>query len=110
MKFSDAIKTIRRKTLLSQSDFAKEIGVSKQTLYKYENDIITNIPSDVIERMSVRLGCSPAYIMGWTDVIEINKAPDTSDIIFNYARKIAEMSPENQDSVFKYIDFLRDKK
>lgn len=37
MKFSDAIKTIRRKTLLSQSDFAKEIGVSFSTLNRWEN-------------------------------------------------------------------------
>lgn len=104
------IKQRREEVCVNQTDFAKAIGVSKQTLYKYENDIITNIPSDVIERMSVRLGCSPAYIMGWTDVIEINKAPDTSDVIFNYAKKISELSPENQDSIFKYIDFLRDKK
>lgn len=37
MKFSDAIKTIRRKTLLSQSDFAKEIGVSFSTVNRWEN-------------------------------------------------------------------------
>lgn len=37
MKFSDAIKTIRRKTLLSQSDFAKEIGISFSTVNRWEN-------------------------------------------------------------------------
>lgn len=31
---------------MSQVEFADKINVSKQTLYKYENDIITNIPSD----------------------------------------------------------------
>ncbi|MFR0825134.1 MAG: helix-turn-helix domain-containing protein [Anaerotignum faecicola] len=31
---------------MSQVAFADEINVSKQTLYKYENDIVTNIPSD----------------------------------------------------------------
>ena len=110
MTKGERIRQRREEVCVNQTDFAKEIGVSKQTLYKYENDIITNIPSDVIERMAVRLGCSPAYIMGWTDVIEINKTPDTSGIIFSYAKKIAELSPENQDSIFKYIDFLRDKK
>ena len=31
---------------MSQVEFADKINVSKQTLYKYEDDIITNIPSD----------------------------------------------------------------
>ena len=38
MKFSDAIKSIRKKSLLSQSDFAKEIGVSFSTVNRWEND------------------------------------------------------------------------
>ena len=37
MKFSDAVKTIRRKSLLSQSDFANEIGVSFSTVNRWEN-------------------------------------------------------------------------
>ena len=38
----------RRKFLnISQTDLAKRIHISKQSLYKYENGIVTNIPSDV---------------------------------------------------------------
>lgn len=44
--------------------------LSKQNLYKYENGIITNIPSDMIERLASLYGTSPSYIMGWTDDIE----------------------------------------
>ena len=36
-------------------------------MYKYENNIITNIPSDKIELIADYLSISPAYIMGWTD-------------------------------------------
>nr|WP_242843822.1 MULTISPECIES: helix-turn-helix transcriptional regulator [Clostridia] len=32
-----------------QTELAEKIGVSKQTLYKYENNIVTNIPSYKIE-------------------------------------------------------------
>lgn len=49
-------------------DFANKIDVSKQTLYKYENNIITNIPSDKIEAISKVLNLSPMYIMGWEDL------------------------------------------
>lgn len=37
MNFSDTIKTIRRKSLLSQTDFANEIGVSFSTVNRWEN-------------------------------------------------------------------------
>lgn len=70
------IKTKREELNISQTELANQIGVSKQTLYKYENDLITNIPSDVIERMSFRLGCDPAYIMGW----EVSKEVDPRDM------------------------------
>ena len=53
------IKKKREEIRVSQTELANAIGVSKQTLYKYENDIVTNIPSDVIERLSFRLDCSP---------------------------------------------------
>ena len=59
------IKSLRESLQISQTDLAKQINVSKQTLYKYEQDIISNIPSDVIERLSEHLKCSPEYIMGW---------------------------------------------
>lgn len=57
---------LRRKELgLSQTELAKSIGVSKQTLYKYETGIVTNIPSDKIELIAQKLDTSPAYLMGW---------------------------------------------
>lgn len=65
MTVGDRIKEIRNKLGLSQVDFADKIGVSKQTLYKYENNIITNIPSDKIEVVSEIGNVSPAYLMGW---------------------------------------------
>ncbi len=53
---------------ISQVAFADAINVSKQTLYKYENDIITNIPSDKIEAIAEVCNVSPAYLMGWEDI------------------------------------------
>ena len=61
------IKSIRGKLNMSQVDFADKINVSKQTLYKYENDIITNIPSDKIESVAKIGHVSPSYLMGWDE-------------------------------------------
>ena len=67
MTIGERIKKIREKTGMSQVDFADKINVSKQTLYKYENNLITNIPSDKIEAIAKVGGVSPSYLMGWED-------------------------------------------
>lgn len=59
------IKSARLKAGISQVDLAQSVGILKQTLYKYENGIITNIPSDKIEKISIVCNVTPAYIMGW---------------------------------------------
>lgn len=67
MTVGERIKEARIQLGLSQVEFADKINVSKQTLYKYENNIITNIPSDKIEAAATLSGVSPAYLMGWED-------------------------------------------
>lgn len=56
---------LRERLGYSQTDAADKVGVSKQTLYKYEKNIISNIPSDVVERIADVYGTTPAYIFGW---------------------------------------------
>lgn len=61
------IKRLREKMGYSQVDLANRIGVSKQLMYKYENNIITNIPSEKVEVLAKELHTIPAVIMGWED-------------------------------------------
>jgi transcriptional regulator with XRE-family HTH domain len=66
MTIGKRIKKLRcQKMNMSQVSFADSINVSKQTLYKYENDIVTNIPADKIEAIASLCNVSPAYLMGW---------------------------------------------
>lgn len=65
MSKGERIKELRESIGKNQTDFADMIGVSKQTLYKYENDIITNIPSDKIEEIANVTYVDPGYVMGW---------------------------------------------
>ena len=60
------IKEKRESLNMSQAELAREAKISKQTLYKYEKDLISNIPSDAIERIAKALNCNPSYIMGWS--------------------------------------------
>lgn len=68
----EAIKDLRKKAGLSQEELAKKLNTTKQTIYKYESGIVTNIPSDKIEAMSRIFGVSPAVIMGWDTGIKLN--------------------------------------
>lgn len=69
----DKIKELRLQRDLTQEEVGDYIGTSKQTLYKYENGIITNIPSDKIEALSKLFDVSPGYLMGWETVSDSSK-------------------------------------
>lgn len=65
MKKGERIRKRREQLGLSQTTLADMIGESKQTLYKYESGIISNIPSNKIEALADALHVSPGWIMGW---------------------------------------------
>lgn len=65
MTVGERIKRLRENRGVSQSELAEKIGTTKQNIYKYENGIVTNIPSDNIEAIAKVLYTTPAFIMGW---------------------------------------------
>ena len=57
---------MRREQLgITHTALADMIGESKQTIYKYESGVVSNIPSDKIEAIANALDVSPAWICGW---------------------------------------------
>lgn len=81
MTKGERIKQRREQLGISQTELAECIGTSKQNLYKYENDIITNIPSDRVEALAKRLNTSPAYIMGWNESDSLPSPAITEDTV-----------------------------
>lgn len=63
----ERIRSIRISKNLTQEEVGKHIGTTKQTLYKYETGIITNIPIDKIDAIARLFDVSPAYLMGWDE-------------------------------------------
>jgi len=58
----------RRKELdMTLEEVAALVGISRQTMSRYETGIIGNIPSDKIESLAKALRTTPAYIMGWEE-------------------------------------------
>lgn len=66
------IKQLREAKGLTQEELAKLLNTTKQTVSKYEKEIVTNIPSDRIENMAKILDTTPEYILGWEKVQKNN--------------------------------------
>ena len=73
MTVGDRIRQVRQEQDVTQQELADYIGVSKQAVYKYENNIVTNKPTDKVDAIAKRLKVSPAYLMGWEEQPEPKK-------------------------------------
>lgn len=65
MTIGERIKNKRCDLGLTQDEVAKKIGVALQTIFKYENGIISNIPIEKIEKLAKTLQTTPEYLLGW---------------------------------------------
>ncbi|MBF2536404.1 helix-turn-helix domain-containing protein [Listeria marthii] len=95
MQTGERIKK-RRKELGYNADYlANMLGVSRSTIFRYENGEIEKLPITILESLSSILKTSPAYLMGWIDensefINEVeNLSNDEIQLISNY-RKINE--------------------
>lgn len=121
-RIGDIIRYYRRKKGLTLEQLSKEANISRQTLSRYETGIISNIPSDRIEKLAEALKVSPAAIMGWEDdapfseqeeyyndpevariAEEIHKDP-TRRILFDATK---DMSKSDIDFIVNLIDGLK---
>lgn len=99
IQVGNRIKAIRKDADLTLEELAAEIGVSRQTLSRYETGVISNIPSDRIEDLARILHTTPAYLMGWDSITGTHG--DTNNInkefpISEEATKFAEMDEEEE--------------
>ena len=66
MTIGERIKEIRKSKKISVESLAKELGVSKTTIYRYEDSTIEKIPVGIFDRLCVLLDVTPAQLMGNT--------------------------------------------
>lgn len=79
----------RRKALgLSADDLAKALGVSRSTVFRYENGHIEKVPSEVLGILSKVLQTTPAYLIGLTEEPE----SEWVDSLYDTCAKQAEES------------------
>ena len=95
----DRIKTLREQMGYGLTEFADMVGVKKQTLYKYEKNIVTNIPLSTIERIAHNLSITPAELVGWT-------SNGLSNVEKHYIDSFRSLNKEGQEKADEFVDML----
>lgn len=101
MGLKENIKMKRTEIGLTLEDVAKYIGVTRQTVQKYESGIVTNIPSDKIEKMAILFQTSPGVLMGWED------GPSKFEILERFPERLKALRKKlglTQNDVAEAID------
>lgn len=92
------IKQRRKELGLSAEFLAASIGVSRATMYRYENGGIEKVPVDHIAPLAKALSLDPSYLMGWDDALS-----DLESVGMSIPHIAAEMGlPE--DTVLQLIN------
>ena len=63
----EKIKFLRTSKGMSLEQLAERVGTSRQTIHRYENGTISNIPHDKIEALAEALDTTPSSLMGWEE-------------------------------------------
>ena len=70
MNIGSNIKRIRKSQNLTLEQVAKAIGTTRQTISRYENNNINNIPMDKIKKLAAALNTTQMEILGMQDSID----------------------------------------
>ena len=127
MRIGERIKQRRLELGYTADALAKMLNKNRDTIYRYENGDIENMPIDVLEPLAKALNTTPAYLMGWTDSQQsIEPKPTEGYYDDSEAAEFAEylrtrpgarmlfsaakdMSKEEMEETVKYIEFLKSK-
>ena len=69
----ERIKMLREEKKMTLEAVAKQIGVSRATVYKYETGAIANIPNEKFGALAELFGVSEPFLKGWSDHREMAK-------------------------------------
>lgn len=102
----DRLRALRENAGLTLEEVAERLSITRQAIYKYEKNIVTNIPSDKIEALAKLYDSTPEYIMGWDPVDFIVELDDDVKDLIEYK---SFLSPESWNDLKRFAEFLKSK-
>ena len=91
MTIGERIKIARENKGLTQEQLGVMCGTTKQTIFKYETGVVTNIPLDRLKRIAEVLSVTPAYLMGWSETTPAITEKDERDIAKDLERIMTQL-------------------
>lgn len=99
MSMGTKIRELREAKGMSLEDVAKLCGTTRQAIYKYENEIVTNIPYDRIILLAKALNTTPSQLFDW----EEDKKISSDELVLTEGEKellrLFRLIPEDQQPV-----------
>lgn len=93
-----AIKALRKKLHISQTEFANNVGVSLRTVGSWERG--ESVPNaEQVWNCAIALKCSPDEILGWSMEDAPKSAADLSDEEWEIIRCYRESTPQWRQNI-----------
>ena len=107
MSIGEKLKELREKNGKTQLDISKFLGVTYQTIYKYEKDIAVP-PADAIVKLAEYFNVSTDYLLGRTNIPNIDEpvaiAASTKNRI-----DLSEVDDEDKEAIMRFIEMAKNK-
>lgn len=101
MILNERIKERRIELGMTLEEVAQRVGVSRQTIQRYESGVI-NIPSDKLISISMALSIDPGYLMGWKELHGKSSKPPLPVFDYPYvSESISAGMLENVDALME---------
>ena len=105
MSIGTKIRELREAKHMSLDEVAKLCNTTRQTIYKYENEIVTNIPYERVILLAKALNTTPSNLFGWTEGEKIS--PNEPELTEGEARLIElfrKVPTDRQQLVLQMIE------
>ena len=94
------------KSDLSYVELEKRTGIAKSSIQRYISEKTKKVPVEAVEALSIAVGVSPAYIMGWCneDINDLNLNNHEKKLVISYREH-----PEMQLSIDRLLGIEEEK-
>lgn len=108
MNLSEKIRYLRNQKGMTQEQLAQKLNTTKQTIGKYENQVVTNLPLNRIQELADALDTTPAYLMGWgeekpADASSADELTDTQKTAIDMIKSMSDSDLEMYLEILKTI-------
>lgn len=109
MTTGEKIKMFRLEKNMTQGELGAKLGVTKQTIFKYENNEITNIPIDNIKKLCTILDVDITELVdfNWSNVrkVDFKASSKKIPILGKIAAGTPILAVENYEDYFDTAEF-----